>query len=274
MKEIVLDTLLDTIKLIPFLFIAFLIIELIEHKLNDKSKKAIISSGKFGPVLGSILGVIPQCGFSVMTTNLYLTRIISLGTLISIYLSTSDEMLPIMLSQNVPFNQIFSIIVIKVVVGMIVGIIIDLVYRNTKKVNYDMCNKEHCDCNHGIVKSTIHHTVNIIIFIFISNFILNIVFEYFGNDILSKILLKDNVLGSFITSLIGLIPNCGSSVIITELYLNKAISYGALISGLLTNSGVAILLLFKLNKNTKENLSILSIIYFVGVIIGIFIELV
>ena len=139
--HIIEHTVLDTINLIPFLFIAFLIIEYVEHKLSNKSKKIISKSGKFGPILGSLLGLIPQCGFSVIATNLYVTKIISLGTLIAIYLSTSDEMLPILISQKAPFKIIISILCIKFIVGLIFGFIIDFIYRKNKKekIKYDIC---------------------------------------------------------------------------------------------------------------------------------------
>ena len=133
MIEIIKDTIIDSIKLIPFLFIAFLIIELIEHKLSKKSTQMIYKSGKFGPIIGSILGAFPQCGFSVMATNLYITRIISLGTLVAIYLSTSDEMLPIFLSEKVDLLDIAKILLLKILIGMIVGFIIDLVLRKKEK---------------------------------------------------------------------------------------------------------------------------------------------
>lgn len=273
MKDIIIDTLLDVIKLIPFLFIAFLLIELFEHKFSKKSIKIVEKSGKFGVILGSILGAIPQCGFSVMATNLYVTRIISLGTLISIYLSTSDEMLPILISEKVSINIIVKILLIKVFIGLISGFIIDLIFKNKNKKDYSICKEDNCHCKDNIILSSIKHTFNIIIFILIVNFILNICFNYLGNDYLSKILLKDNFLAPFISSLIGLIPNCASSVILTELYINNAINFGSLISGLLTGSGVAILVLFKTNKNLKENFKIVSVLYLIGVTVGIIIEL-
>ena len=155
MKEVIIDTLLDTIKLIPFLFIAFLLIEYMEHKISNRSKKVITKSKKYGPVLGSLLGALPQCGFSVMATNLYITRIISLGTLISIYLSTSDEMLPILISEKVPINSILKIILIKVLLGIIYGILIDIfftkVFKIKEKENYEICDKEHCHCEDHIL---------------------------------------------------------------------------------------------------------------------------
>lgn len=277
MKEIILDTILDSLKLIPFLFVAFLIIELIEHKLTDKNRNILAKSKKIGPILGSLLGAVPQCGFSVMATNLYVTRIITLGTLISIYLSTSDEMLIVMLSENIDISIIIKIILIKIIFGIIYGLIIDKIAINKKtkeEENYEICNDEHCDCKHGIVLSSIKHTIHITLFIFIITLILNIIFNYVGEDYLSKIFLTNTIFGTFITSLIGLIPNCASSVILTELYINNSISIGALIGGLLTSSGTSLLVLFKNNKNIKENLKIVLLLYSLGVISGIIIELI
>lgn len=275
MKEIIIETLIDSIKLIPFLFIAFLIIELIEHKFSKKEIKLVEKSGKFGPIIGGLLGMFPQCGFSVLATNLYITRIVSLGTLIAIYLSTSDEMLPILISRNVEFSLILKILSIKLSIGIISGFVIDLVFRNRKKVkqDYHICEEDDCHCNDGIIKSAIKHTLNILLFILIINFILTTCFDYFGSDYISKVFLKNSIFGPFISSLVGLIPNCGSSVMITELYLNNAITFGSMLSGLLTGSGVAILVLFKSNKNIKENIKIVSIIYFIGVLSGIVIDL-
>ena len=225
MMEIILDTLLDAIKLLPFLFLAFLLMEFIEHRISTKSKNKISKAGKFGPILGSLLGAIPQCGFSVMATNLYATRIITLGTLISIYLSTSDEMLPILLSQGTPASIIFKIILIKVIIGIICGVFIDIILKKQIDKNNeikDFCDETHCDCKHGIVKSSLKHTLNIIIFILVITFLLNIGMHYLGEENISKLFLKDTLFSPFITSLIGLIPNCGASVILTELYCTFA----------------------------------------------------
>lgn len=282
MADVIVDTLIDGLKLIPFLFLAFLIIEIIEHKLTGKSKKIISKSGKFGPVVGSALGIVPQCGFSVIATNLYVTRIISLGTLISIYLSTSDEMLPILLSENVEMLTILKILGVKFVIGILYGFIIDFIFRKKEKeeeVNYSICEDEHCHCDckngkGGIIKSALKHTGNTILFIAIISFILNVVLEFWGEEFLSKIFLKDSIFGPLVSSLVGLIPNCGSSVMITELYLNNAISFGSTIAGLLTGSGVAILVLFKTNKNLKENLAILGTLYGLGAVTGIIIEVI
>lgn len=277
MKEVILDTIVDSLKLIPFLLVAFLIIELLEHKLNNKTKHIITKSKKVGPIIGSLLGVIPQCGFSVMATNLYITRIITLGTLISIYLSTSDEMLIIMISEKVEISLILKILLIKIFFGIIYGLIIDKIINKNKKdkeTNYELCDEEHCDCNHSILLSAIKHTLHITLFIFIITLIINTIFTLLGDNYLSKILLNNSILSPFITSLIGLIPNCAASVILTELYLNSTISLGALIGGLLTSSGSSLLVLIKNNKNKKENLSIILLLYALGVLSGIIIELI
>lgn len=275
MLDVIVDTLLDGIKLIPFLFIAFLILELLEHKLSGKNKKIIEKSGKFGPIIGSMLGAFPQCGFSVAATNFYATRIITLGTLISIYLSTSDEMLPLLISEGVDIKLIIKVLGIKILIGMLSGFIIDLIFRKKEKNHiHDFCEEEHCNCKNGVLISTIKHTLNITLFIIIISFILNTIIYYVGEDTLGNLIFRKKVLGPILSSLIGLIPNCASSVVITQLYLENVISFGAMMSGLLTGSGVAILVLFKVNKNLKENLKILGLVYIIGVISGIIIELI
>ena len=279
MTDIILETLIDTLKLLPFLFVAFLIMEYIEHKLQKNGKEKIKKSGKYGPILGSILGAVPQCGFSVMATNLYATRIISLGTLISIYLSTSDEMLPILISNGTKLQVIVSIILMKVIIGLISGLVIDFIFNRKYKVSevneeiHEICHDDNCHCEDGIIKSALKHTVSIIFFILIANLLINLVIHYIGEDKISEFMLQKNYFSYFLSSLIGLIPNCASSVIITELYLNEMISLGNMLSGVLTGSGLGILVLFRTNKNLKENLLILALIYFIGVFSGLLIDL-
>lgn len=274
MKEVIIETLIDSFKLLPFLFITFLIIELFEHKLSKKSKKVITKSGKFGPFLGSFLGIIPQCGFSVAATNLYATRIISLGTLTSIYLSTSDEMIPILIAEQAPIELFVKIIILKFMIGFIFGFIIDLFIRKKDEQDYKICKDEHCHCEEKIFLASIKHTLNIFIFIVVCNFVINFIMEFGGMNYLKAILLKDNVFGPFITSLIGLIPNCAGSVVLTELFLNNAISFASLIAGLLSGAGIALLVLFKTNKNKRENFMILGIVYIIGAISGLILEIV
>ena len=273
LKDVIIDTLVDSAKLIPFLFVAFLLIEYIEHKMSKKMEKSLKKSGKFGPVIGGLLGAIPQCGFSVLASNLYVTRIITLGTLVAVYLSTSDEMLPILLSSGVAISKVLIIVLTKVAIGIICGIIIDLFVRKKEKLDYHICNDEHCDCEESILKSTIIHTLKTLLFIAIITFALNLLFAVVNEVKISKLFLKGNIFASFISSLIGLIPNCGASIMITELYLKNVISFGTCIGGLLTGSGLALLVLFKTNKNIKENIKILLIVYFIGAIVGTIINI-
>ncbi len=277
MLDVIQDTLLDSLKLLPFLFITYLIMEYIEHKTRAKTEETIKKSGKFGPFFGSLLGIVPQCGFSVSATNFYAGRVITLGTLISVYLSTSDEMLPIMLSESVPFAVILKILAIKFTIGMLAGFVIDLILRLRKKNQeeeriIDICEKDHCHCEKGIVKSSIHHTVHIYIFILIIMFILNTAVYLIGEEHISGFLVNQPILGPVISSLIGLIPNCASSVIITEMYLQNVINVGTLIAGLLVNAGVGLVVLFKTNKGIKENLKIVGILYLIGLISGTIIQ--
>ena len=269
MKDIILDTLLDGVKLLPFLFITFLIMELIEHKFGDKLNKKLTKVNKVGPLLGSLLGIIPQCGISASASNFYITRVISLGTLISVYLSTSDEMLPILIGHNVSIILIVKILLVKFITGLIFGFIIDLIFRKKETEDIkDFCELEDCDCNHGVLKSSIIHTLKTFLYILIISFLLNLAMFYFGEDLLSKLLMKNNPFGVIITSLIGLIPNCSSSVLLTELYLNDIISIGKLLSGVLVNAGVGLLILFRFNKNKKENFKIIGILLAIGVLVG------
>lgn len=282
MFDIIVDTFVDSIKLLPFLFITYLIMEYIEHKMGEKSKETIKKSGKWGPFFGSLLGIFPQCGFSVSATNLYAGRVITLGTLISVYLSTSDEMLPIFISEAVSPIVILKILAIKFIIGFIAGFFIDFVIRLlNKKRNiedvekiHDFCDKEHCHCEHGILKSTFRHTINIFVFIIIINFIINVLIYFIGQDKISNLLLNKPVLGPIIAGIIGLIPNCAASVVITNMYLQNVISVGSLISGLLVGAGVGLALLFKTNKGIKQNINIVVLLYVIGVVAGIILELI
>ena len=276
MIDVIIDTLMDSIKLLPFLFLAFLLIEILEHKLSSKSKKIIKKETKYGPIIGGVLGIIPQCGFSVMATNLYVTRIITIGTLIAVYLSTSDEMIPILLSEHVDISIIVKILLIKLFIGILAGFIIDFIVskKNIVKEEYDICEEEHCHCEKGLIHSTLVHTFKSLIFIMIVTFILNILMHYVGENAISKIFMKDNIFASLLTSLVGLIPNCGASIMLSELYIKGAISFSSTIAGLLTGSGVALLVLFRSNKNIKENIWILSAVYLIGAFSGIIIEII
>ena len=280
MLEIIEHTLKDSIKLIPFLFITYLLMEFLEHKTSSKINKTIKKSGKYGPLVGGILGLLPQCGFSVMATNLYMGRIITIGTLITIYLTTSDEMLPILISENVAIGVIIKILAIKLLIGVISGIIIDIIFnlknkgKEIEEEHVDFCEHEHCHCEEGILKSAIRHTISIFAFILLITFILNLVIHNIGEEKLSSMIMNNKIVGPMIAGVVGLIPNCASSVIISQLYIEKVISSAIMISGLLVNAGVGLLVLFRVNRNLKENIKITAILYGIGVISGILLELI
>ena len=277
MIDIILDALLDTAKLIPYLFITFIIIELIEHKLDNE--KILKKSNKFGPIIGGILGALPQCGISTMASNLYANRVITIGTLVAIFLSTSDEMLPMMISRSANIKTILGIVFTKVIIGIVLGLIIDRIYKRkdekVEKIIHNHCDEEHCHCEEeGIFLSSFTHTIKIVLFILIINLVLNGIIYLIGEETLKNILINKNIIVYFLSSLIGLIPNCASSIVITELYLQNMITIGTLFSGLLTGSGLGLLILFKTNKNLKENVSILTTIYLIGVVVGFIIDII
>ena len=204
MLEILEHTIEDSIRLIPFLLLTYLLMEYIEHKTKEKTKETIKKSGKFGPFFGALLGIVPQCGFSVSATNLYAARVITLGTLIAVYLSTSDEMLPIFLSEGVEIDVIIKILAIKLAIGMIAGFLIDFAIRlkhkekEDKEKIIDLCEKEHCHCEHGIFQSAVKHTVNIFVFIVIITFIINLAIHFIGEETIAGFMLNRPILGPII----------------------------------------------------------------------------
>lgn len=281
LEHALLHTIEDSIKLLPFLFLTYLVMEYIEHKMGEKSKKIVKNSGKFGPLIGGVLGVFPQCGFSAAAANLYAGRVITVGTLIAIFLSTSDEMLPILISEQVDPMVITKIIGMKLLIGIVAGFVIDAFVKghNHKGHEHDeemhihsVCDHDHCHCEEGIFKSACIHTLQIFAFIAIITFALNIGVEAIGEETLASLILNQPVIGPVLSGVVGLIPNCASSVVITQLYLEGMMSTGAMLAGLLVGSGVGVLVLFKENANIKENAKIVALLYAIGVIAGIIIE--
>ncbi len=286
MKEIIIDTIIDTTKLLPFLFISYLIIEYIEHKSSKKLEKILSTSGKYSTVVGAILGCVPQCGFSITASNLYASRVISIGTLIAVFLATSDEAIPVLLSHPQGGIEILKILATKLIIAIIFGLLIDYViskiHNHKKGVNnehlkdvgehiHEICS--HCDCEHGILKSALKHTVEIFLFLLIVTFALNTTIHFIGEENLEKILMSNNIFQPFIVGIIGLIPNCASSVLLTKLYISGNINFAAIIAGLAVNSGLATIVLFKSNKNIKENIKIISLLYLVGTFSGFLINI-
>ena len=277
MLHIIEHSLLDTLKLVPFLFLTYLAMEFMEHKTGSKAQNMIKKAGKFGPVLGGLLGIVPQCGFSAAASNLYAGRVITVGTLVAIYLSTSDEMLPILFSAKAPASEIAVILLTKAVIGMVAGVFIDLLIKRKDDDHdhiHDICEDENCHCEDGIFRSALKHTLHITFFILLVTLVLNLVLHNGGEEVLANVLLNRPVLGPVLAGLVGLIPNCAASVVITQLYVSGAMNFGAAMAGLLCGSGVGLLVLFRVNHDKKENFKILGLVYGIGVVAGILLGLI
>lgn len=268
------DSFIDSVKLLPFLFLTYLAMEYLEHKAGQKMQEAIRRAGRGGPVIGSILGAFPQCGFSTVASNLYAGRIITAGTLIAIFLSTSDEMLPIMISENIELTVILEILGVKVAVGILAGFFFDFILRGKKKELQieHLCEQHHCHYEEGIWKSALHHTLEIFLYIMVISLALNLLLAWIGEDVLADLVLNRPVVGEMAAALVGMIPNCAASVIITQLYLNGVLSAGAMTAGLLSGSGVGLLVLFRVNDDYRENFRILGLLYVTGVLGGMLVN--
>ncbi len=273
--EIIMDSFIDSMRLVPFLFTAYLVMEYLEHKAGNKMQQVIRRAGKGGPVIGGALGIFPQCGFSAAASNLYAGRIITLGTLMAVFLSTSDEMLPIMISENAGAGMIVKVLAVKLLVAVTAGFVIDLIFSGNKKEMQieHLCEQHHCHCENGIWKSALHHTVEIFVYILVISLALNLLIMWIGEEALGSIILDRPVVGTLIAGLVGLIPNCAASVVITQLYLNGVLGAGGMIAGLLSGSGVGILVLLRVNDDRGENLRVIGLLYAIGVAAGIAAEL-
>lgn len=284
MIDVLLDTLLDAAKLIPFLYLTYLLLEFIEHRAKEQTEALMKKAGKWGPFLGGALGAVPQCGFSASMSNLYAENIISMGTLVAVFLSTSDEMLPIMISGissgDIRAWSVVKILLVKILLGVVVGFIVDGVARlcSKKEKNIDiesLCHDDHCGCEEGnIFLSALIHTLKILAFILVVSFALNTVIYFIGEDALGNFISSlPVVVGPLATALVGLVPNCASSIVITQLYMSGVISAGSMLAGLLSGSGIGLLILFRVNKNMKSNFAVLGIVYGSGSVIGIICDL-
>ena len=279
MSEIIIDSVIDCIKLLPFLFLTYLFMEWLEHKTGSAARNRIRTAGKLGPVWGGLLGVIPQCGFSAAASSLFTGRVITVGTLIAVYLSTSDEMFPIMISNAVPAVTIIRILACKAAIGILSGLIVEYVYTHILKKQegdldiHEICEEERCNCEHGLISSAATHTLKVFVYIFLISLGLNIIIGLVGEETLAGLFTGAPVIGELIAALVGLIPNCASSVVITQLYLDHIIGAGAMMAGLLVNAGVGLLILFRLNHDRVQNLKIIGTLYGLGVFWGIIIEL-
>ncbi len=281
LRDVLADAVIDTVKLIPFLFLTYLLMEWLEEKTGEKAVSIIRRNGRWGPVIGAVLGVVPQCGFSAAAASLYSGGLITVGTLLAIFLSTSDEMLPIMISEAVSPLIIGKILLTKIVLGLLFGIGIDTLNKfrhrwkkDKEKHIHDLCEQDHCHCEEGnVFLSALRHTIQIVIFILIFTFVIGLLIELVGEDAIGTFLTSRPVTGVLLSALIGLIPNCGASVTITELYLRGILSPGQMTAGLLVGAGVGLMVLFRTNRRLVENLKITGILYLAGVLGGWIIEL-
>lgn len=294
----------DTLYLIPFLWVTYLAMEWLEHKTGERTQNAIRHAGAAGPIVGAFLGVVPQCGFSAVAATLYAGRVITLGTLFAVFLSTSDEMLPIFLAEAVPGNTILSIMGAKVVIGMVMGFVVDAVLRLARRDKdrlriHELCEQDQCGCNHdcrtceaaperayehhddvehthshghgwkGILLSATKHTVQVTLFIFAITIVLNIVLETVGEEVLARLLGDNPAFSVFATALVGLIPNCAASVVIAQLYVEGVLGAGAMLAGLLVSAGVGLLVLVRANRPWRQNAAIIALLYVIGVFWGL-----
>ncbi len=327
LSDVLADSVLDTLKLIPFLFVTYLAMEALEHFASGKVKAAVERSGKAGPVVGAVLGALPQCGFSAMAATLFAGGVVTAGTLIAVILSTSDEMIPVFVAHQEAPERLFALLGVKVVAGLAVGLIVDLVLRATHRSDerhehiHDLCERAHCHCeeeeaeaageccghchehgeeghghghchdheghshahdehaccghhHHGhgpwaVVRSAAVHTIQVTLFIFVITFVFGLLIEGIGEDAIGDLLANHPVRATFIAGLVGLIPNCGASVAITELFLDGTLATGPMLAGLLVSGGVGLLVLWRTNDNLKQNAAITVFVYAVGVVIGL-----
>lgn len=279
MLEHVLEhSILDSLKLLPFLFITYVVMEFLEHKTSDKMNTTLKKAGKIGPFIGSILGVFPQCGFSAAASNLYAGRVITLGTLVAVYLSTSDEMLPIFLSEQVAPDIVGKVLLLKIAFGLLFGMLIDFVMQRRHMESeehhiHEMCEHDHCHCEKGVFRSAFKHTMQIFLFLLVFTFLLTLILELYGEENLMALVNSQSLLSIAVVTLLGMIPNCAGSVAVTQLYLEGIIGAGAMMGGLLAGSGVGLLVLYRTNKSRKENLLITVLVYAIGLVTGLAMEL-
>ena len=272
--EIFLHGLLDTLMIIPFLFLTYLLMEFIEHRAGDKAEEFMKKAGVFAPVVGGALGAVPQCGFSAAASNLYAGRIISIGTVVAVFLSTSDDMIPILLTGRVPAATVALIVLYKAVVGILVGLAVDfvlrLMHKKAEKINIDaICDEDNCHCEKGIWYSALHHTATISLFVLLITFAVNALVFFVGEENIGGIMYSIPVFSHILAAIFGLVPNCAASVALTTLCTEGIITAGTMLSGLFSGAGVGLLVLFRVNKQMKENLIIVGIILAAGVVFGL-----
>ncbi len=262
---------LDTLILLPLLFLIYLLIEYLEHENNNVINRLFRRVKKAGPVLGGLFGTIPQCGFSVIAAELFSKKAITIGTMMAIFIATSDEAVPLMIAHPDKITDLGAVLFVKFLAAIFFGYLIDFLVKQDLEKEEEHCHSHfhgNCEsCEGGILKSAMIHTAKIFIYILVMNILLGFFAEKIGP--LAQFMSQNIILQSAVCTLFGMIPNCAASVFLTELYLADAISISALISGLAAGGGVGVLVLLKRNKNLKENIAILLTLFAVGIITGV-----
>ena len=287
--EVLKETVLDGLKMLPFLFGAYLLLEFIEHRSGEKLRHALGHSGKYSVPLGAGIGLIPQCGFSVAASNLYAGRLITTGTLLAVFIATSDEAIPVMLASADGTSKILPIIALKFVVAVIGGYLADLVFfrqAHMEKCGAAHCHHDsereeatkllcrHCGCEGGIFRAALRHTAGTFLFLLVVLLLINAATAAIGEERLSSLMLSGSFWSPFVTAIVGLIPNCAPSVLISELYMEGTLTLGAATAGLSAGSGLGLAMLFKINRDKKQNLLILVYLYLFAVTVGVVTDLV
>lgn len=318
--DVLADSVIDTLKLVPFLFVTYLAMEALEHLASHKVKEAVERAGAAGPVVGGLLGALPQCGFSAMAATLYAGRVVTAGTLVAVILSTSDEMIPVFVAHQAPAGRMLAIIAIKVVLGIAAGLVLDVALRLLHRAGdghahiHELCEREHCHCEEtegadgdkgderdggaeevergdghchgdghghgghghahhhgawGIARSALVHTVQVTVFIFLISLVFGLVIEGVGEDAIGAVLADHPVRATFLAALVGLIPNCGASVAIAELFLEGTLATGPMLAGLLSSGGVGLLVLWRTNADARQNAVVTALVYAVSVLAGL-----
>lgn len=273
MLDSIFDAVIDGLKSVPILFIAYLLMELLENSETLSEKRILGLSHKTGPAIGGLLGIVPQCGISGAAASLFSTGSITVGTMMAVFFATSDEMLPILLSASVPVGLVLRIVITKALLGILLGYLSDLLLRkffSGEKNIHSFCEQEHCACeeNGNVFLAALKHTVKIALMLIAVGVILNLLFYFVGTDRISNLIITRPVIGEILIAFFGLIPNCTISVVITELYLSNVIGIGCLFSGLLANAGIGLLVLLRTNKSAKENGIIIAALFVLSAITG------
>ena len=275
MIEVIMEAVLDALKALPFLFVAYLLIEYIEHYMKKASLEKLKKKKKTSVCAGAVLGVVPQCGFSVTASNLYATGLISTGTLLAVFLATSDEAIPILMARPEMWSVMVKILPLRALIAVLAGWLTDYFWRNKKREPKfeKVCGHCHCENSHGIVKPALTHTIKMFIFILILNLILGVLLEYCSETVLNALFLNGSVFQPFVAALFGLIPNCAPSVALTQLFIQQQISFGSLVAGLCSGAGLGMAVLFRMSDDKKDCVKILLLLYGIAVVSGMMINI-